>query len=172
MNYEYYEIIAAKLFGIEPEKLFLKSRKEEIKNARFFCMTYRHDLLKLSLRVSGEKYSKDHCSVLHSNKTINNWIETKDKFGLMYLDFLEKCKLKEHQIQIKLQQEKKQLLKTIESIGWINYIGTFKEPFDNLIKSISNDDNEDVIREHIKIADDKLNELKYLYIIEEDEQKL
>jgi hypothetical protein len=170
MNYEYYEVIACEFFGIEPRELFLKTRKGEIKNARFFCMTYRHVNLGFSFRISGLRYNLDHSTSIHAKKTIDNWIETKDDFGKMYLEFLEKCRAKRQQVELLLQQQKIQLLRTIETMGWFDFVSSIEQPFCALIEFVYRNDNEDNIREHINICEAKLSYLKYLYQLEDEPQ--
>lgn len=164
MTYEYYEIIAAKLFGIKPESLWLRSReREKVVIPRQFCMKYRMDILKLSQAVSSGRYNKEHATAISASNKIDNYIETKDKYGEMYIEFLRKCEKEKDNIHRTSKEYKEQFIRNVEDIGLSNYTKTVKEQFDGLIKSVCEDEDEDLIREQIKICSVKLDELKYLY---------
>lgn len=164
MKYKYYEIIAAKLFEIPTEALWLRTREEEIVIPRMFCMKYRNEILKLSQALSGKRYNKDHATTINAVKTIQDYIETKHHIGEVYGDFITQC-------TERISCKKNQLSKTITIIGWTKYIETIKKQFIILTDLISEDENHNLIREHISVCSKKLKELKFLYQLE-DEQKL
>jgi hypothetical protein len=172
MTYEYYEIIAADLFGIKPESLWMRSReRNKVVIPRQFCMKYRIDVLKLSQADSAGRYNREHATAISASKKIDNYIETKDEYGLMYLDFLKKCEKERQRINQCSKEHKEQFIRNVENIGLSNYTKTVKEQFDTLIKFVCEDEEEDLIREQIKICSVKLRELKFLYQLE-DEPKL
>lgn len=172
MDYEYYEIIAAELFGIEPSDIFKKSRISSCRVARQFCMKYRKEHLKLSFDISAKRYGLDHATCISACRRIDNYVSTNDIYGEKYLDFLEKCKVKRQQVEMMLQQEKKQLLRNIESMGWYDYVHTVVDPMTTLAELVYRNDNEDMIRDHIRVVEEKLDELKYLYRLEYEPQNV
>lgn len=94
MIYKNYEIIAAAIFETEPEKLFIKTRKPDVVMARQICMVYRFRFLKMSLAEAGARYSKDHTTVLHAKKTVNNLYETDKKYRAKVDMFFQKIDTK------------------------------------------------------------------------------
>ncbi len=64
-------------YGLEMEVLQSRSRKREIVQARQIAMFFSKSLTNSSLATIGAKIGKkDHATVLHACKTINNLIET------------------------------------------------------------------------------------------------
>jgi len=74
------EEIAAEIWGIPVERLTEKTRKREVVEARQVLMNYRNVKLKLSQAVSGAPYGKDHCTVIHANKTITALLSSNKEF--------------------------------------------------------------------------------------------
>ncbi len=62
--------------GISPEEIAQETRKAEVVYARqlifFFCIEFNVG----TLNFIGAKLGKDHATVIHSMKSINNWIDT------------------------------------------------------------------------------------------------
>jgi len=70
--------------------LILKTRKREIVQARQLAMFFSKRMTKSSLSSIGLHCgNKDHATVLHACRTVNNLIET-DKQFKAYVDELEK----------------------------------------------------------------------------------
>jgi len=68
-------------FNIEPELLRSKTRKREIVQSRQIAMYFAKTLTKSSLATIGAKIGgKDHATVLHACKTVNNLLETDKRF--------------------------------------------------------------------------------------------
>ena len=66
------------------------TRKREIVQARQIAMFFSKSLTKSSLATIGSQIGdKDHATVLHACKTVNNLIETDKRFRLQ-LDEIEK----------------------------------------------------------------------------------
>lgn len=84
--------IAADIWGFKPELITKKTRKREVVEARQVMMVYRHITLKQSQVASAGYYGKDHSTVVHSQKTIKNLLETNIKFKDKYERFY-KCVL-------------------------------------------------------------------------------
>ena len=67
--------------GIMPVMLNLKTRKREIVQARQRCMYFAKEYTKLSLETIGSEIGgKDHVTVLHACKTVNNLIFSDRKY--------------------------------------------------------------------------------------------
>lgn len=63
--------------GIPLSVMFLKTRKREVVEARQLSMTFAKVFTNCSLRTIGDEFGgKDHATVLHAEKTINNLYET------------------------------------------------------------------------------------------------
>ncbi len=68
-------------FGLDLDSLQLKTRKREIVQARQVAMYFSKSLTNSSLSCIGTKIGKkDHATVLHACKTVNNMIETDKEF--------------------------------------------------------------------------------------------
>jgi len=77
-------------FNIPIDLLKSKTRKREIVQSRQIAMYFAKTLTKSSLATIGSQIGgKDHATVLHACKTVNNLIETDKRFK-MYIDDIEK----------------------------------------------------------------------------------
>jgi chromosomal replication initiator protein len=77
-------------FNIPPDQLKSKTRKREIVQSRQIAMYFAKNLTKSSLATIGAKIGgKDHATVLHACKTVNNLIETDKRFK-NYIDDIQK----------------------------------------------------------------------------------
>lgn len=77
-------------FNIAPEQLKSKTRKREIVQSRQIAMYFAKNYTKNSLASIGSQIGgKDHATVLHAYKTVNNLMETDKRFK-RYIDDLEK----------------------------------------------------------------------------------
>jgi chromosomal replication initiator protein len=77
-------------FKIPMEAIMSKSRKREIVQARQIAMFFAKSMTKSSLATIGTQIgNKDHATVLHACKTVNNLIDT-DKGFRVYIDEIEK----------------------------------------------------------------------------------
>ena len=76
LNYK--EIIekVIELEGFTPEELKMKCRKRELVFARQIAMFFCRKLTTVSLALTGSYFGRDHATVLHAVKTINNLIDT------------------------------------------------------------------------------------------------
>lgn len=72
-------------YGITPEQMMMKTRKSEIRFPRqvaiYFCRTLRASRQE-KLEYIGRKFKKDHATVLHSMKVINNELYTNKSFKI------------------------------------------------------------------------------------------
>jgi hypothetical protein len=169
MEIQYYDVIAAKMFGVEPKELYGKSQKGEIKTPRFFCMKYIKEILGHSNAVAGNRYNRHHSTVNNARKRVQEWIDTNDKLAILYVDFLDKChEYKIHNEFLSVAQKDRLLFDV--SMGWFDYIRNVIAPITTLTELLFKNDNEDMIREHIHIVEEKLNELKFLYKVGNEPQ--
>jgi chromosomal replication initiator protein len=71
-----------------------KTRKREIVQARQIAMFFAKSLTKNSLATIGSQIGgKDHATVLHACKTVNNLIETDKRFKVYINDIEKKLKM-------------------------------------------------------------------------------
>ena len=88
--YEYIEFIICYGEGITPDEVKIKTRKAEIVFARqlimYFSMKFKVGTQGFIGNLTG---GKDHATVIHSIKTINNYIET-DKKKRFKIEYYEK----------------------------------------------------------------------------------
>ena len=90
ISIDYIQKIVCDYFEIQVELMKSKTRKREIVQARQLAMYFSKILTKSSLAKIGLHCgNKDHATVLHACKTINNLIET-DKQFRGYVNDLEK----------------------------------------------------------------------------------
>lgn len=90
ISIDYIQKIVCDYFGINIDLLNSKTRKREIVQARQLSMFFAKKLTKASLASIGMHCGKkDHATVLHACRTVNNLIETDKQFKL-YVDDLEK----------------------------------------------------------------------------------
>lgn len=117
-------------FGLEHGILHRKTRKREIVQPRQIAMYFAKILTKDSLASIGMKIgSKDHATVLHASKTINNLVETDKSFRKMILNISEI-------INTKYPEDK--ITK--------NLADKSRESLINMIVILSSDDNKNKIR--------------------------
>ena len=77
ISVDYIQKTVCNYYGMEPDILNSKSRKREIVQARQIAMYFSKQLTNSSLSAIGSIIGKkDHATVLHACKTINNLIET------------------------------------------------------------------------------------------------
>ncbi len=87
---EYLKDIVAQQYGIPVEHLSAASRKRQIVEARQLAMFLAKHHTKTSLKAIGEKFGgRDHSTVIHSCKTVQDLLDTDEKFKEILLE-LEK----------------------------------------------------------------------------------
>jgi chromosomal replication initiator protein len=90
ISIDYIQKVVCDYFDISMDALNSKTRKREIVQARQLSMFFSKRLTKASLASIGLHCgNKDHATVLHACRTVNNLIET-DKQFKVYVDELEK----------------------------------------------------------------------------------
>ncbi|WP_430931433.1 chromosomal replication initiator protein DnaA [Saccharicrinis sp. 156] len=81
LSVDYIQQIVCDYFGLAVDSLQSKTRKREIVQARQVAMYFSKSLTNSSLSTIGSKIGKkDHATVLHACKTVNNLIETNKDF--------------------------------------------------------------------------------------------
>lgn len=81
LSVDYIQQIVCDYFGLAVDSLQSKTRKREIVQARQVAMYFSKSLTNSSLSAIGSKIGKkDHATVLHACKTVNNLIETDKDF--------------------------------------------------------------------------------------------
>jgi len=88
-KYDIIEKLVCSYTGIEPEELQRKTRKREVVEARQICHHISKQKGLGSLASIGWRFGKkDHASVLHSNNTVINLLETDKSFKNQYKTFI------------------------------------------------------------------------------------
>jgi chromosomal replication initiator protein len=90
VSIDYIQKVVCDYFNLPVELMKSKTRKREVVQARQIAMFFAKSLTKSSLATIGMQCGgKDHATVLHACKTVNNLMETDKRFKL-YLTELEK----------------------------------------------------------------------------------
>ncbi len=90
VSIDYIQKVVCDYFDLPIELLKSKTRKREVVQARQIAMFFAKSMTKSSLATIGMHCGgKDHATVLHACKTVNNLIETDKRFKL-YIEELEK----------------------------------------------------------------------------------
>ena len=90
ISVDYIQKVVSDYFNIPIDLMHSKTRKREIVQARQISMYFSKNLTKSSLALIGSQIGgKDHATVLHACKTVNNLLETDKRFRL-YLEEIEK----------------------------------------------------------------------------------
>jgi len=95
VNIDYIQKIICDYFNINIDTLNSKTRKREIVQARQLVMYFAKEYTKSSLAMIGTHCgNKDHATVLHAVRTINNLLETDKQFRGYVKDLDKKIKVK------------------------------------------------------------------------------
>jgi chromosomal replication initiator protein len=90
LSIEYISKVVCDYFNMPVDTLQTKTRKREIVQARQITMYFSKNLTKYSLASIGAQIgNKDHATVLHACKTVNNLVDT-DKNFRQYVEEIEK----------------------------------------------------------------------------------
>jgi chromosomal replication initiator protein len=90
ISIDYIQKVVCNYFNVPPELLQSRTRKREIVQARQVAMYFSKNLTKSSLATIGAHIgNKDHATVLHACKAVNNLVET-DKHFKRQVDEIEK----------------------------------------------------------------------------------
>ncbi len=93
LSIDYIQKVVCDYFGIPIDLVLSKTRKREIVQARQVAMFFSKTLTKSSLTTIGSRIGgKDHATVLHACKTVNNLIETDKHFKLQIEEIEKKLK--------------------------------------------------------------------------------
>jgi len=94
ISIDYIQKVVCNYYNIGLEQLQSKTRKREIVQARQVAMFFSKSLTKSSLATIGSQIGgKDHATVLHACKTVNNLIETDKRFRLQVDEIEKKLKM-------------------------------------------------------------------------------
>ena len=90
ISIDYIQKVVCDYFNMPHEMIKSKTRKREIVQARQIAMYFSKSFTKSSLATIGSQIGgKDHATVLHACKTVNNLIDTDKRFRC-YIDEIEK----------------------------------------------------------------------------------
>jgi chromosomal replication initiator protein len=94
LSIEYISKVVCDYFSMPVDALQTKTRKREIVQARQIAMYFSKSLTKYSLASIGAQIgSKDHATVLHACKTVNNLKDTDKNFRQFVEDIEKKLKM-------------------------------------------------------------------------------
>ena len=94
ISIDYIQKVVSEYFGLPNDVLQTKTRKREIVQARQIAMYFSKSMTKSSLSTIGSLIGgKDHATVLHACKTVNNLIDTDKRFKSQIEDIERKLKL-------------------------------------------------------------------------------
>ena len=90
LSVSYIQKVVCDYFNLQSDAITSKTRKREIVQARQIAMYFAKHMTKLSLATIGSQIGgKDHATVLHACKTVNNLIDTDRQFK-GYIEEIEK----------------------------------------------------------------------------------
>lgn len=90
ISIDYIQKVVCDYFNITIDQMHSTTRKREIVQARQLAMYFAKNMTKASLASIGSEIgSKDHATVLHAVRTVNNLIDT-DKHFRVYVEEIEK----------------------------------------------------------------------------------
>ncbi len=93
ISIDYIQKVVCSYFNIPVDTIHSKTRKREIVQARQIAMYFSKSLTKSSLTTIGAQIGgKDHATVLHACKTVNNLMDTDKKFRLQIEEIEKKLK--------------------------------------------------------------------------------
>lgn len=165
MEILFYERIAGNICGVNPELLFVETRKSEVALARQFCMSLRMERLKFTCEKAAERYGKDHSTALYAKKSINNYKFTKDNRYQMYLQFVSQC-LKEplHMYEYNSVGEVSSLVhEKVQRMGYSEFISDASDLFIKMSGVLLSESNDNIVKQMLEECHAKILELKYLY---------
>lgn len=94
ISIDYIQKVVSDYFDMPIELMKSKTRKREVVQARQIAMFYAKNMTKASLATIGAQCGgKDHATVLHAYRTVNNLIETDKQFRGYIADLDKKIKL-------------------------------------------------------------------------------
>ena len=94
ISIDYIQKVVCNYFNIPLDHIQSKTRKREIVQARQVAMFFSKSLTKASLATIGTQIGgKDHATVLHACKTVNNLIETDKRFRIQIDEIEKKLKI-------------------------------------------------------------------------------
>ena len=94
ISIDYIQKVVSDYFAMPIELMKSKTRKREVVQARQIAMFYAKNMTKASLATIGAQCGgKDHATVLHAYRTVNNLIETDKQFRGYIADLDKKIKL-------------------------------------------------------------------------------
>ncbi len=94
MSIDYIQKVVSEFYNIPIDLMLSKTRKREIVQARQVAMYFSKNLTKSSLATIGSRIGgKDHATVLHACRTVNNLIETDKRFRLQIEEIEKRLKI-------------------------------------------------------------------------------
>jgi len=84
LSIDHIQQVVCDYFEMNPDQILAKTRKREIVQARQIAMFFSRELTQNSLKTIGLQFGgRDHSTVLHSNRSVSNQMETNPQFREM-----------------------------------------------------------------------------------------
>ena len=94
LSVDYIQKVVSDFFNIPIDMMHSRTRKREIVQARQIAMYFSKNLTKASLATIGSQIGgKDHATVLHACKTVNNLVDTDKRFRSFIEEIEKKLKM-------------------------------------------------------------------------------
>ena len=94
VSIDYIQKVVCDYFDLPIEMLKSKTRKREVVQARQIAMYFAKNMTKSSLATIGMHCGgKDHATVLHACRTVNNLMDTDKKFKAQVVDLQKRINL-------------------------------------------------------------------------------
>lgn len=82
------ESIAAKIWQINENDIFTRTRDWTTIEARYACMYFTVKFMKRTMKFTGKKYGFDHTTVIHAIKQVENWRSFNKGFKCLFENFM------------------------------------------------------------------------------------
>jgi len=132
------KVAAAKIYDISVFQLDMKCRKQEFKDARFIAMYFCKLYTKWTLERIGMYFNyRNHATVLHSIKSVKNWMETDKQFRQNVYKIRNQIKILQME-NLKAPKTVNQLLDIINNINVDDVnenLGVLRQKLINIKKS-------------------------------------
>ena len=134
-KYQFFKILrkSCEIVGADYAKALTRTRKQESVNARFYAYAvfYNRYNSYVSIEKMGEYIGRNHSTVLHMKKNVNNWIETNFSCRRIYIELEEWTENNtELSAPIVTKKEVQELDSKIEEFKTLidkQYVGLFNE---------------------------------------------
>ena len=158
---EFYEIAAADVCGINTDRLWSKTREEEVVLARSFCVMYRKDVLGLNPKVSALRYFMNRATYYSAKKKISDSKDTNHVDYVLWKKFMNKCTSEASGINASLPSIVS-AKKSLANVGWGTYCESKKRFFMKFFNDLRSGDDEESLRKRLPELNTVVQEIGWL----------